>query len=160
MIEADRVALIGWIWFIAWTVAGHAVGHWIGDPGTGMVTGFLFALVTLPVWPWIIPPQVDDWMHDLPAAQRKPHFWSRPEGEIGSGDRDMKRVAVVALAWFAFWMTAASLLGWAFSNPKMHAEAAYFGFFNGAWWALLTSFAWPWIMPSAIDRWMYKSELG
>ena len=24
----------------------------------------------------------------------------------------------------------------------------YFGFFNGAWWALLTSFAWPWIMPS------------
>ena len=31
---------------------------------------------------------------------------------------------------------------------------------NGAWWALLTSFAWPWIMPAAIDRWMYRSEAG
>ena len=32
--------------------------------------------------------------------------------------------------------------------------------FNGAWWALLTSFAWPWFMPAAIDRWMYRSEVG
>jgi hypothetical protein len=35
----------------------------------------------------------------------------------------------------------------------------YFGAFNGAWWAVLTSFAWPWIMPDAIDRWMYRREI-
>ena len=31
----------------------------------------------------------------------------------------------------------------------------YFGAFNGTWWALFTSFAWPWIMPERVDRWMY-----
>ena len=44
------------------------------------------------------------------------------------------------------------------ADPANRANGIYFGFFNGAWWALLTSFAWPWIMPSAIDRWMYRSE--
>ena len=46
------------------------------------------------------------------------------------------------------------------ADPANRANGIYFGFFNGAWWALLTSFAWPWIMPSAIDRWMYRSEVG
>ena len=31
----------------------------------------------------------------------------------------------------------------------------YFGAFNGTWWAVFTSFTWPWIMPKRIDRWMY-----
>jgi hypothetical protein len=34
------------------------------------------------------------------------------------------------------------------------ANGLYSGFFNGAWWAALTSFAWPWIMPKRIDDWM------
>src|SRR5690348_8910735 len=107
MIEADRVALIGWLWFAALTAAGSAIGHWIGDPGTGLVMGFLLAVVMLPAWPWLLPQRVDDWMHDLPPASGKRHFWSvlwRKPGEIGSGDRDIKRVAIVAAAWFAFWM--------------------------------------------------------
>ena len=49
--------------------------------------------------------------------------------------------------------------GW-MADPASRANGIYFGFFNGAWWALLTSFAWPWIMPAAIDRWMYRSEVG
>ena len=28
------------------------------------------------------------------------------------------------------------------------------GLMNGAWIATLTSFAWPWIMPESINRWM------
>jgi hypothetical protein len=34
----------------------------------------------------------------------------------------------------------------------------YFGAFNGAWWAVFTSFAWPWILPERLDRWMHSTE--
>ena len=72
-----------------------------------------------------------------------------------------RRVVIVAGIWFAFWMILAAvdrrLDG---RTPADRANGIYFGFFNGAWWALLTSFAWPWIMPTAIDRWMYRSEVG
>jgi hypothetical protein len=51
------------------------------------------------------------------------------------------------------------MAGW-MADPANRSNGIYFGFFNGAWWALLTSFAWPWIMPAAIDRWMYSSEQG
>jgi hypothetical protein len=30
----------------------------------------------------------------------------------------------------------------------------YFGAFNGALWAVLTSFSWPWLMPERINQWM------
>jgi len=69
-----------------------------------------------------------------------------------------RRVFIVAAIWFAFWMTLGAVVGSVMGGDK--SNGIYFGFFNGAWWALLTSFAWPWIMPSAIDRWMYRSELG
>ena len=69
-----------------------------------------------------------------------------------------RRVFIVAAIWFAFWMTLAAIVGAWLSTDR--TSGMYFGFFNGAWWALLTSFAWPWIMPAAIDRWMYKSETG
>ena len=71
-----------------------------------------------------------------------------------------RRVAIVAALWFAFWMILAAVLGGVMSKPGDGTEGIYFGFFNGAWWALLTSFAWPWIMPTAINRWMYRSEVG
>jgi hypothetical protein len=69
-----------------------------------------------------------------------------------------RRVAIVAGVWFAFWMILGAVAGGIMSGDKQNG--IYFGFFNGAWWALLTSFAWPWIMPTAIDRWMYRSEVG
>ena len=70
------------------------------------------------------------------------------------------RVALVAALWFAFWMILSAALGGIYSTYANMSEAIYFGFFNGAWLALLTSFAWPWVMPTAIDRWMYRSEVG
>ena len=71
-----------------------------------------------------------------------------------------RRVAIVAALWFAFWMILGAVLGGLMGKPPGAAEGIYFGFFNGAWWALLTSFAWPLIMPTAVDRWMYRSEVG
>jgi hypothetical protein len=71
-----------------------------------------------------------------------------------------RRVLIVAALWFAFWMALAAIIGGVTSPIGARLDGAYFGFFNGAWWALLTSFAWPWIMPTAIDRWMYRSEVG
>jgi len=71
-----------------------------------------------------------------------------------------RRVFLVALIWFAFWMTLAAAVGGWMSAPASRADGIYFGFFNGAWWALITSFTWPWIMPAAIDRWMYNPETG
>ena len=71
------------------------------------------------------------------------------------------RVLIVAGFWFAFWMIlAAAIGGWIGRARPSRTDGIYFGFFNGAWWALLTSFAWPWIMPTAIDRWMYRSEVA
>ena len=70
------------------------------------------------------------------------------------------RVCMVALVWFAFWMILAAGIGGWMSSPATRANGIYFGFFNGAWWALITSFTWPWIMPAAIDRWMYSTETG
>ena len=40
MIGADRVALVGWLWFIFWIVGGDLIGRWFDMPGTGMVSDF------------------------------------------------------------------------------------------------------------------------
>ena len=61
---ADRVALVGWLWFIFWIVGGDLIGRLFGMPGTGMVAGFFVALFTLPTWPWLMPEWVDEWMYD------------------------------------------------------------------------------------------------
>jgi hypothetical protein len=63
-----------------------------------------------------------------------------------------RRVVIVAGLWFAFWMILAASVGGLLADPANRSNEIYFGFFNGAWWALLTSFAWPWIIPTAIDR--------
>jgi hypothetical protein len=164
MTETDRVAVVGWIWFIGWTIVGHAIGRWWGDPVMATILGFLFALVTLPAWPWILPQRVDDWMHDLPVDSKRQyrHLWlpSWHAPYATSEGRHGKRVALVAAAWFLFWMIAGAALGGYTAKPGAASEAIYAGFFNGAWWALLTSFVWPWFMPTAIDRWMYRSDLG
>lgn len=159
------MALVGWIWFIAWTASGDALGHWVGDPGTGLVLGFLCALAILPAWPWVLPPNLDDWMHDVPPARLERHHWLPPSLRLHGKDarhsgRDLKRVAIVAAIWFAFWMMLGAVIGGVLSKRGLAIEGVYDGFFNGAWWALLTSFAWPWFMPAAIDRWMYRSQVG
>lgn len=64
MVGADRVALVGWLWFGAWIGVGNLIGRLADMPGTGMVLGFLFALCTLAVWPWVMPQSLDDWMYD------------------------------------------------------------------------------------------------
>jgi hypothetical protein len=68
----------------------------------------------------------------------------------------MGRVAIVAGCWFLFWMAVASIVGALTAGPSRGIPyALYFGMLHGAWLALLTSFAWPWIMPASIDRWMH-----
>jgi hypothetical protein len=64
MIGADRVALIGWIWFLVLIGVGDLIGHWFGVPGTGMVLGFIVALCSIPAWPWLLPRRLEDWMCD------------------------------------------------------------------------------------------------
>ena len=64
MIGADRVALVGWLWFVFWIVGGNLIGRWFDVSGTGMVVGFLFALFTVPCWPWVMPESLDNWMCD------------------------------------------------------------------------------------------------
>jgi hypothetical protein len=64
MIGADRVALVGWLWLVFWIVGGNLIGRWFDMSGTGMVVGFLFALLTVPSWPWVMPESLDNWMCD------------------------------------------------------------------------------------------------
>jgi hypothetical protein len=64
MTGMDRVALVALLWFAIWTGVGDVVGHLFKVPGTGMVLGFIFALLTVLSWPWVMPRSVEDWMHD------------------------------------------------------------------------------------------------
>jgi hypothetical protein len=64
MIGADRVALVGWLWFAVIIGLGDLAGRWVYMPGTGLVLGFLLALFTVPAWPWLLPRRLDDWMCD------------------------------------------------------------------------------------------------
>jgi hypothetical protein len=73
----------------------------------------------------------------------------------------MGRTAVVVGFWFAMWMIAgAAFGGYTAPKPDLFANGIYYGAFNGAALALVSSFAWPWIMPRAIDRWMRRGEMG
>ena len=70
----------------------------------------------------------------------------------------MKRVALVAAVWFVFWIVVGSVVGGLTGGQGGGVQnGIYFGAFNGAWWAVFTSFAWPWIMPERLDRWMHSS---
>ncbi len=73
----------------------------------------------------------------------------------------MGRTAIIAGSWFAFWMIVGGALG-GFLAPTTDVRLTniYYGIFNGAFFAVLTSFAWPWIMPRVIDRWMSRGEAG
>lgn len=62
----------------------------------------------------------------------------------------MRRVVAVTGCWFLFWMS----FGIAVGVMSKGADGVLSGAMNGAWIATLTSFAWPWIMPKSIEKWM------
>src|SRR5687767_6160470 len=80
----------------------------------------------------------------------------RPRATLSAGRRNsMGRVAIVAGCWFALWMALGSLVGGLTAGGHGGVQnGIYFGLFHGAWIAALTSFAWPWIMPESLARWM------
>ena len=62
----------------------------------------------------------------------------------------MGRIFVFTGCWFAFWMGVGVIIG-------VHArglDGLIAGAQNGAYLATLLSFAWPWLMPEAVDRWL------
>jgi hypothetical protein len=58
----DRVALVAICWFAFWTIVGTITGRLLEIPGTFTVVGFVFALLTVFVWPWILPESLERWM--------------------------------------------------------------------------------------------------
>jgi hypothetical protein len=62
----------------------------------------------------------------------------------------MGRVFIVAGCWFIFWMSIGVMVG----LLSRGLDGLFAGATNGAWIATLTSFAWPWIMPESISKWM------
>jgi hypothetical protein len=59
----------------------------------------------------------------------------------------MDRVALVACLWFVFWTAWGMILGDLSGTP---GTGTLLGFF----FALFSTFAWPWIMPEALNIWM------
>jgi hypothetical protein len=66
----------------------------------------------------------------------------------------MGRIFLVAGCWFIAWISA----GIAFGLLTKGLDGLFAGAMNGAWIATLTSFAWPWVMPRAIRRWMDRKS--
>jgi len=64
----------------------------------------------------------------------------------------MDRVALVATAWFAVWIVGGWQIGGLLLIP---GTGALCGFVL----ALLTVFAWPWVLPRRIDDWMHDPHV-
>lgn len=64
MNRVDRVAFIGWMWSAVWGGIGYLAGWLFEFQGTGLVFGIIFALITVFLWPWVLPEFIDDWMSD------------------------------------------------------------------------------------------------
>ncbi len=58
------------------------------------------------------------------------------------------QVAVIFTGWLLFWMGAGAVLG------GLQFGIPLAGSVNGFLFAIVATFAWPWIMPSFIDDWM------
>jgi hypothetical protein len=68
----------------------------------------------------------------------------------------MRRVFAVSGCWFLFWIGVGITVG----VLSKGLDGFFSGATNGAWLALLTSFAWPWIMPQSISDWMDNRGAG
>jgi hypothetical protein len=76
-------------------------------------------------------------------------------------ETEMGRTAVVAGVWFGLWMAAGAIFGGLTAGPAGGVQnGIYYGIFNGAMVAVVTSFAWPWLLPRRVDRWMRQGEAG
>jgi hypothetical protein len=59
----------------------------------------------------------------------------------------MNRVPLVGFLWFAFWIGAGAIIGRLLDTPGTFT-------FGGFLFALVTMFAWPWILPERLNQWM------
>jgi hypothetical protein len=59
----------------------------------------------------------------------------------------MDRVAFVTICWFVFWTAAGFLLGRFLEVPGTFTVAGFI-------FALVAVFAWPWVLPESLNRWM------
>ena len=60
----------------------------------------------------------------------------------------MLRVSAVLTLWIALWIAVGAGLGYAvFGTPIT-------GTVSGFFFALVTTFAWPWILPEILNKWM------
>ena len=63
----DRVALVACLWFVGWIAAGSEIAKLAFDaPLSGSIWGFILALLTVFLWPWVMPRALEDWMHGSP----------------------------------------------------------------------------------------------
>jgi hypothetical protein len=62
----------------------------------------------------------------------------------------MDRVALVAFCWFAFWTGMGTLVGRLLDTPGTFIIVGFV-------FALATVFAWPWVLPERLQRWMEDS---
>ena len=59
----------------------------------------------------------------------------------------MDRVALVAVCWFVGWTVAGMIVGRLLEVPGTFTVLGFI-------LALLTVFAWPWVLPERLNRWM------
>ena len=77
--------------------------------------------------------------------------WGARSGE-DLGIAIMDRVALVAVLWFAGWIAGSSELCKVLLNDP--GTGAIWGFIL----ALLTVFAWPWVLPPSVEHWMHDPQ--
>lgn len=56
-------------------------------------------------------------------------------------------VAAMFTGWLIFWMSVGAVVGGLFGSPGT-------GTVDGFIFAVVSTFSWPWIMPTIIDDWM------
>ena len=59
----------------------------------------------------------------------------------------MDRVAFVTICWFVFWTGGGVILGRILDIPGTITVSGFI-------FALVTVFAWPWVLPERLNRWM------
>jgi hypothetical protein len=63
----DRVAFVAFLWFAGWIAGGTELAKFaLNAPLSGGIWGFVLALLTVFLWPWVMPRGVEDWMHGSP----------------------------------------------------------------------------------------------
>ena len=64
MCRMDRVALVAVLWFAFWIAGGAELAKiTFNAPLSGSIWGFVLALLTVFLWPWVMPDAIENWMH-------------------------------------------------------------------------------------------------